>query len=604
MNIAHLLSATRKVYALIPRPSSETRLWSIQLDGLSSNDIKTAARNLRESRKKSAIALKDIPELKVSELHRNLAMMLGASSFDHLRQIEPDLTRFLCENGMTHPTDLIRCNNHPFIRLRAQQVSERIFKSNLPLPKRLFTGVGSRFFMTNCVGTFDLLQVSKINCHCIDEAIDWANEAPNEIVLTAPHNLRMTLTRRDVLLHAYSFNGVIPGFNLIGDSLVDPMLRPIEHRLYNATDKDMELAERIFQLFRQEMESSDDGWLEVITYPELPNIAFLKGKNGAFDWVIKDQRNNQYSGNPYKHIFKNDELPSAMRSSEFDAYCYFNRDIWNEYIEHYAEKRHYIEGGTIANWPGYPQLMLKELVASQTYIIPPNQEPAITDDFITHKLSDDRYLMVSPLVTIGAFWDFYEESKMRIHRSELLGGNGQPLEMNLLSVNNPEENNALPASVTWYDAVAFCRYYELKTGLPVRLLTIEEWKQVSPEPKLSIEQLMESEMVDLEEHRCIVDQFNKLRCFSKMNSDNPVLRFGENLHWTYNSEKLPFLENSDFGEWLFDYFGGYAPAANALTGESLSWGAIERNLCLATSTMRYKGMKTGFRLCYLAKSDK
>ncbi len=87
MNIAHLLSATRKVYALIPRPSSETRLWSIQLDGLSSNDIKTAARNLRESRKKSAIALKDTPELKVSELHRNLAMMLGASSFDHLRQI-------------------------------------------------------------------------------------------------------------------------------------------------------------------------------------------------------------------------------------------------------------------------------------------------------------------------------------------------------------------------------------------------------------------------------------------------------------------------------------------------------------------------------------
>jgi hypothetical protein len=128
--------------------------------------------------------------------------------------------------------------------------------------------------------------------------------------------------------------------------------------------------------------------------------------------------------------------------------------------------------------------------------------------------------MVSPLISIGAFWAFYEESRMRTHRSELIGGNQQPLEMNLLGVNNPEENNDLPASITWYDAVAFCRNYELNTGLPVRLLTAEEWRQVAPPEKLSIDQLQLSEMSVLQEHRCIIDLFNQPGCSSlKVSSD-------------------------------------------------------------------------------------
>ena len=206
----------------------------------------------------------------------------------------------------------------------------------------------------------------------------------------------------------------------------------------------------------------------------LDRYQFLKGLNGSFDWVIRDQRDFELTGNPYSPFFKNDELPSAMHFSEFKAHLYFKRDSWFERLEHEAENRHYIEGGTTADWPGYSKLLLRELIASKGYSAPTGKRSAADDQFIPHRFGD-KCLMVSPLVSIKDFYTFYENSDLVTERVKRIVKNNQPLETNLLAVNNPGEENSLPASLTWYDAVAYCRDFERRTGLAVRLLSIEEW---------------------------------------------------------------------------------------------------------------------------------
>ena len=247
MNIENLLLATRKVYALIPRPNDETKFWSMRLDGLHSSHVITSAKTLRNSRKKPKRSISGDPSLKVNNLHNGLASLLGARSIDHWREVELKLEGFLRKNGMTVPTDLIKWDSFPFIKITARQISDRIFKSNLPQPKRIFTGVGSRFFKANGIGLLDFTQKSQTSAHCIDAHIKWTESNKNEVVLTAP----IKLTRRDLLLHAHGFGCIGPAINLLGDSLIDPMLRPTEHRLYGANDIDKSLNDRIFSIFRE-----------------------------------------------------------------------------------------------------------------------------------------------------------------------------------------------------------------------------------------------------------------------------------------------------------------------------------------------------------------
>lgn len=81
--------------------------------------------------------------------------------------------------------------------------------------------------------------------------------------------------------------------------------------------------------------------------------------------------------------------------------------------------------------------------------------------------------MVSPLVTVDEFWRFYECSYWRRCRDERLRKTGPP-EPDPLAPVNPLDQGYLPASVTWFDAVAYCRHIEQETGLPVGLLSVEQ----------------------------------------------------------------------------------------------------------------------------------
>ncbi len=613
MNTENLLRAVRPVNLLIPRPgqpeSAEPKFWAMQLAGLHCNHVKKSAKVLRDARKRSDQPISEDVSLKVSSLHHGLAQALGSKSFDAWRNIELELIDFLQTRGMTRPADLISWPRMFCYSLKARQVSDRLFNSGLPMPERIFTGVGSKFFAASGRGRFDIHQLADGSLYSDEARFKWCEDRANQVVLSLEREFDcdadapdfLELTGRDLLLHSYRFDHIAGAFNLLGDNLVAPMQRPPEFRLYNASEDELIFDRRVFDIFRQEIDRSESGWVDIIPLPGNDNIIFLKGANGAFDWVIRDQRDEVFTGNPYHPFFKSHELPTAMEDSRFKAHLYFKTGEWYERLEHSAETRHYAEGGTVATWPGYLKLLMRELVATRGNYAQPTQPKGWgAQNFVPHRLSD-YCLMVSPPVTIQEFWRFFESSDWRNDRV-IRSHNKVQLKEDLAAVNLHDDDH-LPASVTWFDALAYCRYYEQKTGLYVRLLKVEEWKQISPPPLQDIEQdgwadltwVVTGEDGKTEDETC--------HRYPESCDGGGFLRFGKELTWTQNQQGLPFVSVPDFGEWLADYADGFAPVANAATGKALMTGPLDRDRCPAHLTMRYKGLKVGFRLCYVTHPD-
>jgi hypothetical protein len=616
MTTESLLRATRNVYLLVPKPgvssSDEAEYWAMGLDGLNDQDIKSSVIALRREREKKQVPVSKVKALKITALQTALAVTLGARSYDQWREVElPRIRAFLAENGMTHPADLIRWALRPGFAdpLTAQRLAERFFNSGLPLPKRLFTGVGSMLFAARGYGRMDIHELAGKDMFYDEERLEYCVERENEVVLRA-HDLRkrgpdtpefVDLTGRTLLLNAVSeFAGGM--YNLLGDNLSDPLQTPPVFTAYDTCPESDALNQRIFELFRREIEQSTAGWVDVLPMPGNDNLVFLKGPDGTFDWVVRDQRDKPFTANPFHPIFKSDELPSAMQTSKLAARLYFTKGEWRECLEHLAERRHYAEGGSIENWPGYDKLILRELIAEAAYV-PPRPLDGLQDNgFTAHRLKD-RCLMISPLVTIDEFWRFYERSDWRRIRAERLAKAGCEIESDLAAVNLHDAADA-PVSVTWFDAIAYCRHIEKATGLPVRLLDVEEWRAIAPAPARDI---VKDGWGDLTwvvtggDGRTGTDSAHRYP--EACPDGGGWLRFGKDLTWSSNQEGLQFLSVVDFGEWLGDYASGYAAAANAATGKALMTGPLERDRCPARLTMRYKGLKVGFRLCYIARPD-
>jgi len=612
----NLLRATRNVCLLVPKPgvsaSEDASYWTMRLDGLSDQHIKDAVTLLRQDLQKKQVPFSKIKALKTTALQNALAMSLGVRSYDHWRETElARISAFLRDQGMTTPTDLISWSPRPLFAsaLTAQRLAERFFNSGLPLPRRLFTGVGSMLFAASGYGRVDIDALAGKPMFYDEERLAYCARRENEVLIRA-NQLRikgpdapefLDLTGRMLLLNAVS-EYVGSMYNLLGDNLCDRMQQPAVFTSYNTSKEEDALNRQIFAMFRNEIEQSVEGWVDVMPMPGNDDIVFLKGRDGAFDWVVRDQRDKPFTENPFHPIFKSDELPSALRSSKLAARLYFTKGQWRERLEHLAEQRHYAEGGTVANWPGYDKLIFRELTADAVYF-PPRPRGAPQDDAFTAHRLHDRCLMISSLVTVDEFWRFYEHSEWRRIRVDRLAKAELKIDRDLEAVNLHDSGDA-PASVTWFDAIAYCRHVEKTTGLPVRLLDVEEWRAIAPVPRRDIAKDGWGDLTwAIKGGDGQIGTSSAHRFAEACAQDRGWLHFGQDLVWSSNREGVQFLSVVDFGEWLDDYESGYACAANAATGKALMTGPLERDRCPAYSTMRYKGLKVGFRLCYVAQPD-
>lgn len=623
MNISDLLHASRDMYVLTEKPNTKEgcsdRFWSMRLEGLHHDHIRLAVDQLR-SRWPRPIPKHLARSMKSVALQDSLARSLGAKSYCDWREVEQHkITELLSEHGMSVPSDLIKWAYSPrgggF--LTARQVADRLFNSGLPLPKRIFTGVGSCLFAPRAYGRLDLDQLASCALWTDQQRYAFCEQHEDEILLRAEYMQDgcgldyLDMTGRMLMLNAVSeFIGCM--YNMMGSNLMAPAAGDPVMRSYNMSEEDLAFELQLLRLFRKEIEGSDDGWVDVLPVPGNSNLIFLKGANGTFDWVIRDQRDKEFSSNPLYPFFKKDEVPKAMDQSKLDGHLYFAAGTWAEKLEHDAESRHYAEGGTAANWPGYAKLIQRELIASQGYRFQRTETGAASDEFIPHRLGESC-LMVSPLVTIADFFDFCSRSDWG-HTRQGKAQKTRDKKIGDLGAINMESSD-LPVSVTWLDAVAYCRDYEQRAGLPVRLLTIEDWQQVAP-PPMDFSHVSSVRSFVVKNGEMPDDPIYGQLGWGIVGGDGKLggnsshryrpdgsMHYGPNLKWVDNDEGVPFLSVPGFGEWLSDYQHGSAPIASVATGQSIVGGSIERNLCPVHMTMSYKGVKVGFRLCYVAHLD-
>lgn len=634
MTSSDLLRSVRGVYVLAKKPgqdaSQQPGYWALKLPGLHRDDLRTAVTDLRDDRKG-----KDPKEtLKPSALYCNLAQALGAKDYDSWPDMEKRISDFLSANSMTQPTDLIQWDSSPGLagRLKPRQITDRLFNSGEQLPKRIFTGVGSTLFTPSGYARSSIDSLAAMDgaeTHSDQDRYEYCIQRADKQLLratyfregvNAPEHL--DLTGRMLMLNAVAeFIGCM--YTLLGSNLMDPCSSSPVFRSYNMSAEESAFELKLFHLFREEIERSAEGWVDVLPMPGNDNLVFLRGQNGQFDWVVREQRDLKYSTNPLYPIFNTDELPKAFRKSKLKAHLYFGRGRWLEQLEHDAESRHYAEGGGGHNWPGYEALIERELIAAEGFIKPRPVTGAKTLDFVPHRLGK-HCLMVSKLITIDEFWEFYErgnwkeQNSWKTSRLEQAKKGGFEIEEHLSPVNFLDDGH-LPVSVTWLDAMAFCTDFERRTDLPVRLLTVDDWKQVAPQPTLDLSGICRStRSVSVKRGDPIPppDEAYDLIDWAVYGGDDVrggnsahrykqggVFKYGPNLKWTTNSSGLEFLSVTGFAEWLGDFRNGHAPTACAATGQALMGGALERDLCPIYLSMKHKGAKVGFRLCYVAQPD-
>jgi len=590
MSGSNLLCAKRNnVYVLVEKPNNEkglsTRYWSMHLAGLECEDLRQSADELRQSLPKP-----HGPTAKSKALLNSLANALGAKSYDYWLDVElPRIKSFLSEHGMTTPSDLISWRNrnqHATFSLTAVEVSQRLFTSGKPLPKRIFTGVGSHLYASG-YSTWEFCNLWPDSVHSKD-IVDFCMAGLTSVLRSdAPlgqgWNIKQEMTGRQWLIHA------LPGevgscFNLIGDNLVEPADGDPVITAYQMQKPAVDLYNCIFEQFRREIESSSLGWVDVIPLPGNDNIVFLRGANGEFDWVVRNQRDEPFTGNTLYPLLTRNELPSAMDEKiRWNAHIYYATDIWFEKLTHDAEARYYEQGGTVQCWPGYDILHQRELLA-QGYIKPNPKTGKTLEGFFPHRLKN-RTLMVSPLVTIKELFEYLDHSDWReIRNKRIQTVDGSIRSRDEIFSINEETSNDYPAAVSWLDAIAYCRHFEQRTGVPVRLMTTEEWFEVAPEPSVQDSYLgwPEKKLTEPGPHR----------------RPDWSLTYGPDLKVTNSASGIPFLMERGFFEWLFEHEDHFARMACAATGKALR-AEISRGLYPVHSTMAYKGVKVGFRLCYV-----
>jgi hypothetical protein len=611
-----MLRSVRTPSILIQKPDVElhTEYWEVSLSGLHPEDMKSTVHDLRKARQKNGDSISQQSQLKIKSLLDNSALALGGKSFENwIHQVQPNLDRFFDVHGLHVPADLITWEHPPFAHsLTPRQIADRLFASGLPLPEKLFTGVGNQMFAARGYGALDLqwaiARLSGVRDHCSRsdlEQVRFVSSLPDEQVFTenllddeiTVDPVYAKLTLHDLLLLTFRWD-LDCCFNLLGDNLVLPKSSAPVYQLYNTEPDDEQRMEALFQLFRARIEQTTVGWVDVLPFNE--NLIFLRGPDGAFDWVVRDQRNAPFSGNKLHPIFFADEIPVALSAgTEMKAKLHFTKGLWLDKIEHLSEQHYYATGGTVATYPGPDQVLTKYLIAINESVPRKMKAGPRHVDFVAHALAD-KCLMVSELITIDEFWNFYDAdwADRRDAKAARTARSWPPL----AEMNGRDERDR-PVCITWYDAVAYCKYLERRTGIPARLLTIEEWQAIAP-ARAAVQALGASATKSVVEGLDLAGNVLKPPTYLP----HYFTRFTQELCWAQNREGLSFLSSLSFGEWLADYQGSapnsvFAPVACTASGIALGRGPLERELFEAWYVGRNNHLKIGFRVCYVATHD-
>ena len=573
----------------------------VQIRDISPDQLKFSAKKIKKDREK--ISHTSI----LNFVAKSFGIKGGFSAYSKVYQ--ETILPFLLENNLTKQVDLCtprKPGMGRLLKISKQQVSERIFVSGSPIPKRIFTGydfdhentISDGFwYFNNHVqdkGIFSKIIQSGYNLQSFSE--------PGVCLKTVVHNLEIAKNHGDELLKGslgYSDRSLVDfilggydqdiqtGFNLIGDDLVQPREKSSVIELYNndmeaeSYKESLKASCLVMDVFRQRIDSQDKGWVEIIPFNN--NLVFLKGDDGEFDIVFLGLKDYEFQHKFMQGQLKIADVPYFVSDYAFKRWHYFEYKGWWERDEHESECHFYRTGGMSRSYPGSTEILSSYHKRFNGFESRVKVNNKCISGFAKIKTGSNK-ICISPLVSISDFNEFLGENE-----SYLRARVGDEL-----SAVNADDNKALAAACTWFDALAYCSWYTSKYGIPVRLLTSTEYMDIRKDSiGFTLEESIHQDLIYTdpatkkvyEKHPPYMaeNEFQSLNLTYR--KDIPTLKLGNGLE---------FLNSNDFSEWMSD--------KTCVRSASLACfyrhGHVARSKPPLDSSGKYKHQKIGFRICY------
>ncbi|EME0092515.1 hypothetical protein VXI05_000492 [Vibrio parahaemolyticus] len=600
----------------------------VPLTGLSPVELKISAKRTSRDREKITHTTK------LNAIAKRLGITGGFAAYE--KEYNGSLLPFMAKHNLRKRKNLLKHTKdgdyNLYFPFSHQQVSERLFFFEGPTPKKLFTGhdfdfsgpiswhsqdlydalnedsdwsdiiLGNYHIKRAIDDNFDISHLSdrqqyllkldvttEITVRLLDQTglpnfLDFLNNKETEPKKREKRYQQVSVKILDLIL-LKNRNGSSSIYHLLGNSLTD-IPSPSEYiKLYapntvptENVERDLNSDKYLQLLLTKRIGEGNAGWVNVLPYNE--NLIFLSDDRGNYDFVIKNQRGKVFNHQLFGNNLKRADIPSFIEDYRFERWYYFEYEGNRELDGHNSEKHYYLNGGTVSNYPGI-QTILREYYQYKGVYHPEHRSSNVRLDGFKQVSIDEKEMMVSELITIGDLINFLKENAE--YSKNRQGDSLAPV--------NSESDITLPASCTFFDVLAYINWLEKKTGVPLRILSYSEYKSLRGENWSEPKRGQDSDMTFISKSG---EKYDSHPPYMAQNDfDNLHLRFPKPLH-NIEENGLRFIDSNFFCEWLLE---GVQIRSASLTSFYMD-DYVLRARGPQDSTGKYKGMKTGFRLCY------
>ena len=589
----------------------------LQITGLSVKDIKTSVKTCKKDRKvfKQSTALNVIA--------KQFGIREGFPNYAHW--YDNELLPFMKSNGLEQYKNLTQNTiNEEDAFFTHKEIADRLYFSKKPTPKKIFTGYNfqSKFIIEEIAADFLfynlLLKIYR-------EDPKFNNSTTEELREDAIKTLLFEKNSYFHIIHQYIYSRILlDNKNLIYDTFIDnketkkdTFSKNIDNRtIIDIVKEDFNNLQHYDETFgenlQKQLKDYKDGWVEVIPFYDL---YFLKASNGDYDFVFKNLKNKEFqtSHTFFAPYLQHADIPSTFKKSyDFERWLYFGHknkgknpkniqtlELWEERDLYLAQKKY-----PNADNPLVPYYTYQEL-----YNYNSNGNKNKPEFLQTVSINENNLLHISNVITIKQFEEFISANP------EYIKNRHNNLDK-LKPINN-EKDKSLPVTITWFDALAYCKWIENEHNIPARLLKLEEYQTIHPYPDgcynyKDYSKIQHSYDKKLVRHGKLTGRtfLNDVRFIDIPQLNSPDYRSDFNdltfsyikkLTYIKSKDNISFCISSNFGEWLFNHTEESASAILPYFMQSL-YG--DRNFYFdPKSSGKRKYRKIGFRICYETKYE-